>query len=221
VSIHKDLGSIVRDSLPVYKAPQSLREFARQHAPSDDAAVTPRVTRLQSAGVAKPFLYAAGIAVAFLGGLTADRAIHSNREASASRNALVAELVDNHIRSLIGDHLTDVRSTDQHTVKPWFAGKIDFAPRVVDLTAKGFPLLGGRVDYVHGHTTAALAYGRRRHIVNLFIWPSGRSDDGVQSEAFNGYSLKHWTADGMSYWLVSDAAAADLDAFRIAYIAGG
>jgi anti-sigma factor RsiW len=166
-------------------------------------------------------LYAAGIAVAFLSGLTADKAIQSSRETSASRNALVAELVDNHVRSLIGDHLTDVRSTDQHTVKPWFAGKIDFAPRVVDLAAKGFPLLGGRVDYVHGHTTAALAFGRRRHIVNLFIWPSGGSDDAVHSEAYNGYSLKHWTADGMSYWLVSDASAADLEAFRAAYLAGG
>ena len=216
MSTQKDLGSIVRDSLPVYQAPQSLRDFARQHAPPDDAAISP-IIRRRSPVVARPLLYAAGIAVAFLGGLTADRAIQSGREGSATRNALVAELVDNHVRSLIGDHLTDVRSTDQHTVKPWFAGKIDFAPRVVDLTAKGFPLLGGRVDYVHGHTTAALAYGRRRHIVNLFIWPSGRSDDGAVSEARNGYSLKHWTADGMSYWLVTDAAPADLDAFRSAY----
>ena len=216
MSTQKDLGSIVRDSLPVYQAPQSLRDFARQHAPPDDAAISP-ITRRRSPGVARPLLYAAGIAVAFLGGLTADRAIQSGREGSATRNALVAELVDNHVRSLIGDHLTDVRSTDQHTVKPWFAGKIDFAPRVVDLTAKGFPLLGGRVDYVHGHTTAALAYGRRRHIVNLFIWPSGRSDGTIQTAAYNGYSLKHWTADGMSYWLVTDAAPADLEAFRAAY----
>jgi anti-sigma factor RsiW len=216
VSTEKDLGIILRDNLPVHEAPQSLREFARQHAPPDDTAVSPS-TRRRSPGNEKPFLYSAGIAVAFLGGLTADRAILSNREASASRNALVAELVDTHVRSLIGDHLTDVRSTDQHTVKPWFAGKIDFAPRVVDLTAKGFPLLGGRVDYVHGHTTAALAYGRRRHIVNLFIWPSGQSDGGTQPAPYNGYSLKHWTADGMSYWLVSDASPADLEAFRKAY----
>ena len=217
MSTEKDLGSILRDNLPVYEAPQSLRDWAREHAPDDDASASRLTSRRRSTSVATPFLYAAGIAVAFIGGLTADRAIQSNREESTSQNAVVAELVDNHVRSLIGDHLTDVRSTDQHTVKPWFAGKIDFAPRVVDLTAKGFPLLGGRVDYVHGHTTATLAYGRRRHIVNLFIWPAGRSDNGQTSAAYNGYSLKHWTADGMSFWLVTDASGSDLDAFRQAY----
>jgi anti-sigma factor RsiW len=168
----------------------------------------------------RPYLYAAGITVAFLAGWTANRSIRLGLDESGTRDALVAELVDNHIRSLIGDHLTDVQSTDQHTVKPWFAGKTDFAPRVVDLTAKGFPLLGGRVDYIRGHTTAALVYGRGRHFVNLFMWPSGESDAGAQPKSYNGYSLLHWTADGLSYWAVSDAAASDLEAFRQAYDAG-
>jgi anti-sigma factor RsiW len=217
VSTEKDLGSILRDNLPVHEAPQSLREFAREHAPGDKTSASPRITRRRSTVFAKPYLYAAGIVVAFFVGWTANKSMQSNPEASASSNALVAELVDNHVRSLIGDHLTDIRSTDQHTVKPWFAGKIDFAPRVVDLTAKGFPLLGGRVDYVHGHTTAALVYGRRRHVVNVFIWPAGASDMGAQSRAYNGYSLLHWVADGLSYWALTDAAAADLEAFREVY----
>ena len=170
--------------------------------------------------VARPYLYAAAITVAFLAGWTANRSIRLGLDESGTRDALVAELVDNHVRSLIGDHLTDVRSTDQHTVKPWFAGKADFAPRVVDLTAQGFPLLGGRVDYIHGHTTAALVYGRRRHFVNLFMWLSGESDVGAEPQRYNGYSLLHWAADGLSYWAVSDAAASDLEAFRQAYDAG-
>jgi anti-sigma factor RsiW len=167
--------------------------------------------------VARPYLYAAGIAVAFLAGWTANRSIRLGVDRPAAPEALVAELVDNHVRSLIGDHLADVRSTDQHTVKPWFAGKIDFAPRVVDLTPNGFPLLGGRVDYIRGHTTAALVYGRRRHFVNLFMWPSSESDAGAQPKSYNGYSLLHWAADGLSYWAVSDAAASDLEVFRRAY----
>jgi anti-sigma factor RsiW len=111
----------------------------------------------------------------------------------------------------------DVRSTDQHTVKPWFTGKIDFAPRVYDLADKGFPLIGGRVDYINGHSAAALVYGRRRHVVNLFIWPASASDAAEMSQRYNGYSMKHWVADGFSYWAVSDAAPAELDAFRQAY----
>jgi anti-sigma factor RsiW len=170
--------------------------------------------------VARPYLYAAGIILAFLGGWTANKSILSRLEVSPTSDALVAELVDNHVRSLIGEHLTDVRSTDQHTVKPWFAGKADFAPRVVDLTAQGFPLLGGRIDYVRGHTTAALVYGRRRHIVNLFIWRADPSDAGGSAREFNGYSLLHWVKDGLSYWAVSDAASSDLAAFRQAYDAG-
>ena len=220
MSTQKDLGNVLRDNLPVYEAPQSLREWAREHSPADDAPAPSRITRSRSITVARPYLYAAGIAVAFLAGWTANRSIRQGLDESGTRDALVAELVDNHVRSLIGDHLTDVQSTDQHTVKPWFAGKIDFAPRVVDLTAEGFPLLGGRVDYVRGHTTAALVYGRRRHFVNLFIWPVGSSDAGQGSHQSNGYSLLHWVSGGLSYWAVTDASASDLEAFRQAFNSG-
>ncbi len=217
MSTQRDIGSIVRQNLPRYQAPQSLRDFVRANAPSDDdRSVTP-IARRRPTKAARQFLYAAGILIAFLGGWVINNSIRSRQQASAARETMVAELVDNHVRSLIGDHLTDVRSTDQHTVKPWFAGKIDFAPRVVDLAAQGFPLLGGRVDYLRGHTAATLVYGRRRHFLNLFIWPSGESDMKAQSEKFKGYSLLHWISDGQSYWLVSDAAGTELEAFRQAY----
>ena len=111
----------------------------------------------------------------------------------------------------------DVQSTDRHTVKPWFAGKTDIAPPVVDLSDKGFPLLGGRLDYVDGHSAAVLIYGRRLHTINVFVWrtTAGESRDG--SFGVRGHSLLHWTNGGLSYWAVSDAAQPELEAFRDAY----
>ena len=218
MSTKRDIESVVRENLPQYRAPQSLRDFVRANAQSaDDRSVTP-IARRRPTSAARQFLYAAGILIAFLAGWVINNSIRARQQASAAREAMVAELVDNHVRSLIGDHLTDVRSTDQHTVKPWFAGKIDFAPRVTDLTAQGFPLIGGRVDYIRGHTAAALVYGRRRHFVNLFIWPAGGADAGETSQAYTGYSLIHWVTDGLSYWAVTDAAPTELTAFRQAYV---
>ena len=105
-------------------------------------------------------------------------------------------------------------------VPGWFAGKADFAPHVPDLTSAGFPLLGGRLDYIRGHTTATLVYGRRRHTVNVFIWPASAADAGSVSRHYNGYSLLHWVDGAMSYWAVTDAAAADLEELRKAFDSG-
>jgi anti-sigma factor RsiW len=219
VSTERDIGNIVRENLPRYQAPQSLRDFVRANAPSNDVPPAILVTRRRPTTAARQFLYAAGIVIAFLAGGAINNSIRSRQQASAASEAMVAELVDNHVRSLIGDHLTDVRSTDQHTVKPWFNGKIDFAPRVVDLASQGFPLIGGRVDYIRGHTAAALVYGRRKHFMNVFIWPVGSSNEGEVTRQYNGYSLLHWVTDGLSYWAVTDASPVDLTAFRQVYTA--
>ena len=127
------------------------------------------------------------------------------------QTALAAQIVDAHLRSLEPGHLTDVISTDQHTVKPWFDGKLDFAPPVQDFAADGFPLTGGRLDVVGGRTVAALVYGRRKHFVNVFIWPSSSPDAPPSSGAQQGYHWITWQKNGMAYWAVSDTAAADLD----------
>jgi mycothiol system anti-sigma-R factor len=127
------------------------------------------------------------------------------------QTALAAQIVDAHLRSLEPGHLTDVISTDQHTVKPWFDGKLDFAPPVQDFAADGFPLTGGRLDVVGGRTVAALVYGRRKHFVNVFIWPSSNPDAAPSSGAQQGYHWITWQKNGMAYWAVSDTAAADLD----------
>jgi anti-sigma factor RsiW len=102
-------------------------------------------------------------------------------------------------------------------VKPWFAGKTDIAPPVVDLTDKGFPLIGGRLDYVDGHSAAVLVYGRRLHTINVFVWRSGTSEPRDGSFEVRGHSLLHWTNGGLSYWAISDAAEPELEAFRDAY----
>lgn len=120
-------------------------------------------------------------------------------------------LVDAHVRSLQPGHLTDVASTDQHTVKPWFDGKLDFVPPVNDYAAEGFPLIGGRLDVLNGHTVAALAYGRRKHFINLFVWPVREGDTGSDSSgARQGYNWVLWRSGDMRFCLISDAAPSDL-----------
>jgi anti-sigma factor RsiW len=122
-----------------------------------------------------------------------------------NEDRLLAELSASHIRSLMGNHLLDVASTDQHTVKPWFDGKLDFAPNVRDLRESGFPLLGGRLDYVAQRPVAALVYGRDKHFINLFVWPaaSQRSTLPRASER-NGYHLVRWSSNDMAFAAVSD-----------------
>jgi anti-sigma factor RsiW len=124
---------------------------------------------------------------------------------------VTAELVDAHVRSLQPGHLMDVESTDQHTVKPWFDGKLDFIPPVSDYTAQGFPLRGGRLDVIDGHDVAALVYSRRKHLINLFVWPyRGNGGRLVGSGSREGYNWMMWKSGDMRMCLVSDAAPADL-----------
>jgi anti-sigma factor (TIGR02949 family) len=126
---------------------------------------------------------------------------------------LAEQVVSSHIRSLQANHLSDVISTDQHTVKPWFSGRIDFAPVVKDLSANGFPLVGGRLDYLDDHPVAALVYKRRQHTINLFLWPSTSGNSNPRSFSIRGYNVTAWTFSHMTYWAVSDVNAADLNEF--------
>ncbi len=130
----------------------------------------------------------------------------------ARQDLVLDELVSSHIRSLMVEHLVDVVSSDQHTVKPWFSGKVDFSPPVKDLSADGFPLVGGRVDYVGGRPVAVIVYKRRLHIINVFIWPSANeSGEGSRYLVRQGYRLRRWTHGGLTFWAVSDVNDADLD----------
>jgi mycothiol system anti-sigma-R factor len=121
------------------------------------------------------------------------------------------EALASHLRSMQTEtHLMDVPSSDQHTVKPWFDGRLDFAPPVHDLADKGFPLAGGRLDFMHDRPVAALVYHRNKHIINLFIWPG---ESGQSSEEKQGYNLVHWSDVGMTFWAVSDVNSSELTQF--------
>lgn len=122
------------------------------------------------------------------------------------------EVVSSHIRSLMANHLTDVGSSDQHTVKPWFAGKLDFAPVVKDLATQGFPLVGGRLDYIGGRPAAAMVYQRRKHTINVFNRPSAGSSV-AKVESTRGYNVVRWTASGMEWWVISDLSRDELETF--------
>ena len=183
------LRSAIGANAPYFKAPTRLR---RSLTPK------PAVAWTQLAAIAAALLLA--IAGTWFG-----------MRARPGRELIAREVVSGHVRSLMANHLVDVPSSDRHTVKPWFLGKLDFSPDVKDLTAEGFPLVGGRLDYVDGKPAAALIYQRGKHTINLFVWKSGGSSEG--HEALEGYHLTHWNAGGLAYWAVSDVNANDLDLF--------
>jgi len=130
------------------------------------------------------------------------------------RDMIAQNILYSHVRSLIGTHLLDVTSTDQHTVKPWFNGRLDFSPEVKDFASQGFPLIGGRIEYVFDRSVAALIYRRRQHVINLFTWPSTSSDARESHFARNGYNVVQWSDATMTYWAVSDIAPSEVRQFQ-------
>lgn len=134
------------------------------------------------------------------------------RSQSSDHGRIAAEIVSSHVRSLIGDHLLDVPSTDQHTVKPWFNGKIDFSPPVENLAAQGYPLIGGRIEFIDEKPVAVLVYQHRKHIINLFTWPASHGANRQELHR-RGYNLLEWTNAGMTYWAVSDLNLTELREF--------
>jgi anti-sigma factor RsiW len=158
----------------------------------------------------------------FFGGFAAGAALAAAAVASlflafvrsAQEQTVADEVVSAHIRSLQAGHLMDVETSDQHTVKPWFDGKVDVAPPVVDLTAQGFTLLGGRLDYIDGEPVASVIYQRRKHVINLFVAQRlGSAQAGAMAKTVQGYNVRHWSEQGLDFWAVSDLAGDELDEF--------
>jgi len=186
-----------------FKAPAKLRKRVQNSLPA--ARSTRWTDRLRQN------LWISMAAAALLGILVTAGLFQTPLLKSGAPDSLAQEVVASHIRSLMADHLSDVVSTDQHTVKPWFDGKLDFAPTVMDLASSGFTLTGGRLDYVNGRPVAALTYRHRLHVVNLFEWPAaGAHDSAPAAVTQKGYSMVHWRRAGIEYWAISDVAGADL-----------
>jgi anti-sigma factor (TIGR02949 family) len=194
----------IRQAAPVYRAPEALRSQIR-FALRQEAVATTRVTRSAPGWLA----YAASILLAVALGSGGTLLITGERQQDTVAN----ELIDSHLRSLLGSHLTDVTSSDQHTVKPWFAGRSDLSPPAVDLAANGFPLTGGRLDLIAGKPMPALVYRRREHVINVFILPASGRDLGATLTR-RGYNLRHWNEGDLGFWVVSDVAPSELAEFE-------
>jgi anti-sigma factor RsiW len=207
-SLHQDaleLRSRIREDVPYFRASSDLQQRVRAIAREKRAETRPGWVPLWtwSGAVA---------AVVLLAVITAGLV---RRAAEFARDQVITqEIVADHVRSLMANHLTDVTSTDQHTVKPWFHGKLDFAPPVDDFAAEGFPLIGGRLDYLDGRPVAALVYQRRLHPINLFVWTApGKSADKPTRQTRQGYNILFWARDGMTYCAISDLAADEMQTF--------
>jgi len=190
---------VVAEYAPYYTAPADLRRLVTKQAAAQLAPPPPSWRSSRSL-----LLMAASLCVAALVWRSVPYAGRS------SADAIATEVTAGHVRSLLASHLMDVPSSDHHTVKPWFTGKLDFAPDVPDLAAKGFTLAGGRLDYLNGRTVAALVYRRRNHVVNLFTWPAETPGAAPRSITKDGFHLVHWSRAGMEWWAVSDLNAAEL-----------
>jgi anti-sigma factor RsiW len=200
----------IRRAAPYYTAPQHLERSIRG-ALRQTAAIEAR-----PAAGSPPWRWLAIAATVLLAVSVSWNLRPSSRRAVESE--MVAEnVLSDHIRSLIGTHLVDVPSTDQHTVKPWFNGKLDFSPEVKDFASQGFPLIGGRLDYLMDRPVAALIYGRRQHVINVFTWPSEPTQVSENQLSRNGYNAIHWARGAMTFWAVSDITLAELTQFKNLY----
>jgi anti-sigma factor RsiW len=210
------LGKALRSGGLYRQAPQPLRDrIVATAAEESDISGQPKPVREASRRRGVEWLaVAAAIAIVVLVGLRLIPGLGTSRQ----DDLIAQEIVASHIRSLQPGHLYDVESTDQHTVKPWFDGKLDFSPPVCDLADQGFPLVGGRLDYIGNRAVAALVYQRRKHFINLYVWPEGNSDARIEPhdqglESRDGYNLIEWRRGGMHLCAVSDVSPDDLKQF--------
>ena len=190
---------------PVHLAERIYTALAIERAPPP---ARPRRAAWLSIGLAMASLCVAALGSGYYLGL------------SSASKPVSEEIVSSHIRSLQVDHLVDVASSDQHAVKPWFNGKLDFSPPVTDLAAQGFALTGGRLDFLAGRQVAVLVYRHDRHFINLYAWPGDDPDAPLRMQQERGYHLVRWTAGKMHYWAISDLAPAELKVFAATLRAG-
>jgi len=221
------MAHAISQAAPYYKAPIELRERIQVSLREAIGATTSRraagggllpVRRPEAVGrgvfFEMPWNWLALAAAIVVAAIVASSFLSRLGEPRADQ-FLATQLIASHVRSLMADHLTDVASSDQHTVKPWLDVKLDFAAPVIDLSSEGFALIGGRLDYLDNRPVAALVYGRRKHFINLFVWPAA-SDEAKAPKTITreGYQLLHWADSDFNYWAVSDVNINDLQLFK-------
>src|SRR5436853_2430094 len=225
--IHGSLIRVIGNATPYYKAPAELREriqsSLRDAVGAKDKGGSGQPGQLsvpQSQGERRPVLsqvpwnWLALAAAIMLGALITAVVLPRMRPPNADQ-FLATQLIASHVRSLMANHLMDVPSSDQHMVKPWLDATLDFAAPVADLSSQGFPLIGGRLDYLNNHSVAALVYQKRKHFINLFIWPKATgASEAPKSITRQGYRLLNWVDADFNYWAVSDVSDSDLQTFK-------
>lgn len=228
--LQRDLVRAVESSAPYFRAPADLRQSIQSSLRAEISrqplgnVSNPKHAKVFSRKSERPAMVLApqwswlALAAAIIAAAIIAVSIVPRWRGNGGNQLLATQLIASHVRSLMATHLIDVASSDQHTVKPWLDTKLDFAPPVFDLTNDGFPLVGGRLDYLESRPVAALVYQRRKHFINLFIWPA----ESVMTVAdktisHQGYQLVHWIDGDFNYWAVSDVSDGDLQLFKQAF----
>ena len=217
------LGQVLKSNLVRHSAPDSLRQSIIARIASLEAGPAKETKRDRSIS-SKLFSVSfwpkwTSIGASFAFGLVAGIASIFYLQQGQTEERLRDAIYSSHVRSLMQGHTYDVASSDNHTVKPWFNGKVDFAPRVVDLADSGYALLGGRLDYLQEHNAAALVYQRRQHLINLFVMKTAQDNSVPQTFVRHGVNGVSWRDDGLQFYAVSDLAAEELKTF-VALIRG-
>ena len=204
----------LRDALPRFTAPSHLAAKIKAALESEKSAAPSTSPKSRRLFALSPLWINLGLAASVTVALFAGYTWGGSR---ARENLLIDEALSAHVRSLQANHLMDVASTEQHTVKPWFAGKIDFSPPVLDLASAGFPLTGGRLEQLSGHAAAALVFHRRQHPINLFIWPANENPLAARQAERNGYHTESWSQNDFNFLAVSEIPAAELSQFAASF----
>ena len=225
---HRALVHSIGSAMPYYNAPSGLRERIRSSlreetaeqpvrnvAPDARPVIAEKQREPRSIIFGTSWNWLALAASIVLVAIIAWNLVPRLQQSGANAEQFLAtQLIASHVRSLMANHLADVASSDQHTVKPWLDARLDFAPPVVDLANAGFPLIGGRLDYLDQRQVAALIYQRRKHFINLFVWPAADASRTTKEISHQGYQLLHWVDSDFNYWAVSDVSANDLQTFK-------
>lgn len=206
---YQALRAAIRGNALYFQAPELLskRIQASLRKASQSTGIA-RVSSWRTLGIAAALLLCA------LFGIWGLTRVWPGPPVAAPMTVMTQQVFDSHMRSLMGDHLVDVASSDMHTVKPWFAGKLDFSPPVIDLRSQGFSLIGGRLDFLDNQPVAAIVYRYGAHIINFFVWPSSRGGAlGAKMTNCQGYQLVYWRSYGMNCWAISDVSPGTLKHF--------